>query len=176
MSDPFIGEVHFFPYTFVPYGWAACDGALLPVIQQQALYALINNQFGGTPGSNFNLPDLRSRAAVGASTVPGPGLTLWANGTVEGQENVGLTLQEYPAHSHSLSQLTALSTAGTPTAGLAFAQFNPGAKAGSTAAPNTQFSPSALAVSGQGAPHENRQPSLALLACIALDGIFPAFP
>ncbi len=175
MSEPFFGEVHFFPYTFVPYGWAACDGALLPVSQQQVLYALIHNQFGGSPGSSFKLPDLRSRAVVG--TGAGPGLpTFWENGTLEGQESVGLTLQGYPAHFHTLSQLTASSTASTPTTGMAFAQFNPGAKAGSTEAPNTQFSLSALTVSGQGAPHENRQPSLALLACIALDGIFPSFP
>src|SRR5690349_2642587 len=110
MSDPFIGQVVFFPYNFAPVGWAMCDGSQTLISQYSALYTLLGTQFGTSPNptTTFLLPDLRSRAAVGA------GGGSWSNGTKNGVESVALTLNQYPAHSHTLSQLSTASTANTP--------------------------------------------------------------
>ena len=170
MATPFVGEVRVFGFNFPPRGWAVCDGTVLPLAQNTALFSLLGTNYGGNGINTFGLPDLRGRAALGMGQ--GPGLSDRQVGEVIGAATHTLTAAEVPTHGHTLNA-TASATTGTPgptvtlanTANLAPAYRTPG-----TVVP---MSAAALGSAGGSQPHENRQPYLGLMFCIALQGIFP---
>lgn len=170
MSEPFIGEVRIFGFNFAPKGWANCEGQLLPINQNQALFAILGTAYGGNGQTNFALPDLRGRMPM--SFGQGPGLTPRNLGERVGQNDVTLTAQQIPAHSHTLRASAATATTATPSAGVSLAPTN-GARV-YKAPGNTVTSGAGLTSTGGGQPHPNRQPYLALRFCIALNGFFPS--
>jgi microcystin-dependent protein len=170
MSDPFLGEVRMFATNFAPIGWAACDGQLMPISQSTALFSLLGTQFGGNGVATFALPDLTGRVAIGSGA--GPNLTQRQTGDRGGADAVTLTDATMPAHGHGL-RAGASPTTRSP-AGAALAPTANGAAAYRLPGATVAMSPAALALAGQSQPHENRPPSLALMFCIALQGIFPA--
>jgi microcystin-dependent protein len=172
MSDAFVGEVRIFGFNFAPSGWAQCDGQIMPISQNTALFSLIGTFYGGDGRSTFALPDLRNHFVLGAGT--GPGLTPRDVGERGGAAAVTLQPTQMPPHAHLL--LSALSpTASSPT-GAAMAPTLNGTPAYHAASALVPMSPSALAPAGGSQPHENRQPALTLNYCIALQGVFPPRP
>ncbi len=172
MSDPFVGEVRMFGCNFAPTGWAACDGQLLPIAQNTALFSLLGTTFGGNGTSNFALPDLRDRVAIG--TGQGPGLSLREAGESGGSAAVTLTQAQIPAHSHGL--MAALSPTGPSPAASALAPSANSAPVYHAPGVNVAMAATALAPAGGSQAHENRPPALVLNFCIALQGIYPSRP
>ncbi len=170
--EPFIGEIKLFAGNFAPRGWAFCDGQLMPIAQWQALFSILGTQFGGDGRTTFALPDLRGRVAVHPGT--GPGLHSYRAGDKGGAEQVGLTVNQIPAHSHSLNANTNTGDHPDP-AGAALADTKGRdrdyLKSGDV---NTSMSAQSIGSSGGGQPHENRQPYLAVHYIIALQGVFPS--
>ncbi len=170
MSDPFIGTIRLVGFNFAPVGWALCQGQPLPISQYTALFSLIGTYFGGDGVQTFNLPDLRSRTALGQGQ--GPGLSNYVQGQAGGQETVSLTVQQAPAHTHTMM---AAAGATTPNPGAAVVLGTPPAAVrmyGSSSP--TALSPASIGSFGAGGPHENREPYLGLNYIIALEGIFPS--
>jgi microcystin-dependent protein len=159
MSEPFIGQVTIFAGNFAPRGWAICDGRLLSIAQNSALFAILGTTYGGDGQVTFALPDLRGRAPIGTGN--GPGLTSRALGEAAGTETVTLTVPEMPAHTHTLVVST------TAPGGAARALEG-------ELTPNPITTAEGMGVSGGSQPHENMQPYLALNYIIALQGIFPS--
>jgi microcystin-dependent protein len=169
MADPFVAEIRIFPFNFAPKGWAWCDGQLLPLSQNTALFSLLGTTYGGDGKSNFALPDLQGRAPMHPGQ--GPGLSLHDLGETGGSETVTLLESEIPAHSHGwhasqadgISQIAAAEMLAT---GIGINQY---------AAPGAlqALSPNALAPAGGDQPHNNLQPYLTFYFCIALQGVFP---
>ncbi len=169
MADPFVAEIRIFPFNFAPKGWAWCDGQLLPLSQNTALFSLLGTTYGGNGKSNFALPDLQGRAAMHPGQ--GPGLSLHDLGETGGSETVTLLESEIPAHSHGVVASQADGIDQTPVGSLLAA----GVAIGQYAAPGalTSLSPNALAPAGGDQPHNNLQPYLTFFFCIALQGVFP---
>jgi len=170
MADPFVAEIRIFPFNFVPRGWAWCDGQLLPLSQNTALFSLLGTTYGGNGMSNFALPDLQGRAAMHPGQ--GPGLSLHDLGETLGSETVTLIESEIPSHSHTLSFTSETANTNIPT-GAYFAkspQKNASVYINSTSNLKTG---SYLAPSGGDQPHNNMQPYLTFYFCIALQGVFP---
>jgi microcystin-dependent protein len=169
MSDPFLGTIRLVGFNFAPIGWALCQGQALPISQNTALFSLIGTTFGGDGVQTFNLPDLRSRVAVGQGQ--GPGLSSYVQGQTGGQEGVALTIQQAPMHSHALM---AAGTATTPNPGPSLALGTPdvAVRLYGSGSP-TPLASSSIGNFGGSVSHENRQPFLALNYIIALQGIFP---
>jgi microcystin-dependent protein len=173
MADPFIAEIRIFPFTFAPKGWAWCNGQLMPLSQNTALFALLGTIYGGNGSSNFALPDLQGRAPMHPGQ--GPGLS-WHNlGETGGSETVTLLQSEMPAHQHALRaatqdngdvSLVSNSASLAPSSGGTLYQDSA----------NTTLSPQALTPVGGDAPHNNMQPYLTFYFCIALQGVFPPRP
>jgi len=169
MSDQFVGEVRLFGCNFAPTGWATCDGQLLPIGQNTALFSLLGTNYGGDGRSNFALPNLRNSLAVGVGV--GPGLTPRQVGETGGSTMVTLLESQMPQHDHAL--MSALSpTTGNPALA-ALAPTANGAPAYHAAASLAPMAAGALTATGGSQPHENRHPALQLNFCIALQGIFP---
>jgi microcystin-dependent protein len=170
MSDPFLGMIRLVGFNFAPIGWALCQGQVLPISQNTALFSLIGTTFGGDGVQTFNLPDLRGRVAVGQGQ--GPGLSPYAQGQTGGQEGVAFSVQEAPAHTHTLM---AAGNVTTPNPGPSFALGTPAAAVRMYGAGSpTPLAASSIGSFGGSASHENRQPFLALNFIIALQGIFPS--
>lgn len=170
MADPFVAEIRIFPFNFAPKGWAWCDGQLMPLSQNTALFSLLGTTYGGDGKSNFALPDLRGAAPMHPGQ--GPGLSLHDLGEEGGAETVTLLESEIPAHSHQMrgaAQDPALAKAVNPSASWALSQGG-GIYQGSS---NTQLAAEALAPSGGDQPHNNMQPYLTFYFNIALQGVFP---
>lgn len=170
MADPFVAEIRIFPFNFAPKGWAFCNGQLLPISQNTALFSLLGTTYGGDGKSTFSLPDMQGNAPMHPGQ--GPGLSQHFLGEAGGTETVTLLESEMPTHSHSLmasvqeagSRLPANETFASGVGGIA--QYAaPGAL--------TPLSPSAVTPSGGSAPHNNMQPYLTLNFNIALQGVFP---
>ncbi len=170
MSEPFLGEVRLFPYNFAPRGWAFCQGQLLPINQNQALFSLLGTTYGGDGRVTFALPDLRGRVPL--SSGQGPGLSDYTLGQSGGTEAVTLGVNEMPTHSHPVAANGRQSNRpgpngrvpGRASAGDVYAASGNGAvMAAETIVPT-----------GGGQPHTNVQPYLAMNYCIALTGIFPS--
>lgn len=172
MADPFIAEIRIFPFNFAPRGWAWCDGQLMPLSQNTALFSLLGTTYGGNGKSNFALPDLQGRAPMQPGQ--GPGLSLHDLGETGGSETVTLLESEMPAHSHALNTSQSDGISSTPIG----QQLATGIGLGMYAAPSAlaAMSPNALAPAGGDQPHNNMQPYLTFYFCIALQGIFPARP
>jgi microcystin-dependent protein len=169
MADPFVAEIRIFPFNFAPKGWAWCDGQLLPLSQNTALFSLLGTTYGGNGKSNFALPDLQGRAPMHPGQ--GPGLSLHDLGETGGSETVSLLESEIPAHSHSLVASQADGVERTPNGQLLATGI--GISAYQTPGPLTQLSPNGLAPAGGDQPHNNLQPYLTFYFCIALQGVFP---
>jgi len=173
MSDPFVGEIRIFGFNFPPHGWAFCDGQLMPISQNTALFSLLGTYYGGDGRSTFALPNLQGQAALQPGQ--GPGLSLRDVGESGGESAVTLLTSEIPAHSHT-AQGSTLGDQTSPqgnfwgTAHVGRQTDNRyAASKGSGALMNIQ----ALALAGGGLPHNNMHPYLALNFCIALQGVFP---
>lgn len=169
MSDPFVAEIRVLPFNFAPRGWASCDGQLMPISQNTALFSLIGTYYGGDGKSTFALPNLGGRFAM--SPGQGPGLSPRDLGETTGQASLSLTVNQLPSHSHALragGMPGSTSPAGNVMAPTA--NGSPVYRAPGTAA---VMAGAAISPAGAGQPHENRQPYLALTFCIALQGIFP---
>ena len=170
MSDPFVAEIRIFPFNFAPKGWAFCNGQLLPLSQNTALFSLLGTTYGGDGKSTFALPNLQGSASMHWGQ--GPGLSLYDEGQTGGEETVTLIQTELPAHAH---QASGASGSG-PTSP---ANNTWGAGAGRTPPPTyVDGSPNvimgnALSIAGGSQPHNNMQPYLTLNFCIALQGIYP---
>ena len=179
MASPFVAEIRIFACNFAPKGWAQCNGQLLPISQNTALFSLLGTFYGGDGKSTFALPDLQGSDAVHCGNGPGPGLQEWFIGQMQGEQFVTLLDSEMPAHNHSLVGTTANATVATAGGNqqakgfLGGLQASTSAKMYSTAAPNTQLSPMALAMAGGSLPHNNMMPYLTLNFCIAMQGVFP---
>lgn len=170
MADPFVAEIRIFPFNFAPRGWAWCDGQLLPLSQNTALFSLLGTTYGGNGMSNFALPDLQGRAPMHPGQ--GPGLSLHDLGETGGSETVTLLESEIPAHPHTLS------TSIRPADSLSPSTLAVGTGNNAYAPPGnaTLASSQALAPAGSGQPHNNMQPYLTFYFCIALQGVFPPRP
>lgn len=162
--DPFLGEIRMVGFNYDPRGWAYCNGQLLSIAQNTALFSLLGTTYGGDGMNTFALPDLRSRVPVHAAGGRGNGLTNRILGEQFGQDSVTLTPQEMPAHAHAVPTASVQSS-DRPGAGLAPA---PG---GSYESP-TSIIPGQQVGGNQ--PHENAQPSLGVNFVIALEGIYPS--
>jgi microcystin-dependent protein len=169
MADPFVAEIRIFPFNFAPKGWAWCDGQLLPISQNTALFSLLGTTYGGNGKSNFALPDLQGRAPMHPGQ--GPGLSLHDLGETGGSETVSLLESEIPAHSHGFTASQGDGTDQTPVG----QRLASGIGIGPYAAPAalTQLSPNMLAPAGGDQPHNNMMPYLTFYFCIALQGVFP---
>jgi len=167
--DPFVAEIRIFPFNFAPKGWAFCDGQLLPISQNTALFSLLGTTYGGDGKSNFALPDMQGNAPMHKGQ--GPGLSLHDLGETGGSTTVTLLTTEIPAHSH-----TAMASAADGTSRLPPGQLlATGVGIGQYAAPGalTQLALNALTPAGGDQPHNNMMPYLTLNFCIALQGVFP---
>lgn len=176
MADPYIGEVRNFGFNYAPYRWAACNGTIIPIQQNTALFSLMGTSFGGNGTSNFALPNLAARAPGGQGN--GAGLTPRDLGEAYGQQAVTLLVTEIPAHNHGGIQVweggSGTRTA-EPTASSALSNSDFTNVYG-TPTVQVAMSPYAISITGNGLPHENRQPALFTNFCIALDGVYPSFP
>lgn len=166
MSEPFIAEVRIFPYNFAPRGWAFCNGQILSIAQNTALFSLIGTTYGGNGQTTFALPNLQGRTPVGVGQ--GPGLSSYTQGEEGGLEAVTLTPQELPVHTHTLNAVSDAATSGTPSGAMQLATANT-----SIYGPAQNLTPMA-GLGSAAQPHNNRQPFLVLHFCIALQGIFPS--
>jgi len=177
MDNPFLGTISLFAGNFAPRGWAFCNGQILPIAQNTALFSILGTTYGGNGQTTFALPDLRGRAPIHWGQ--GPGLTNRELGEVSGSENVTLISTQMPIHNHMVAANTALGTQGTPTGNLLALSTDPGAGGNplnfiEPAAPNTSMAPNMIGQAGGSQPHNNMQPYLAVSFIIALEGIFPS--
>ena len=177
MADPFVAEIRIFPFNFAPSGWAMCNGQLLPLSQNTALFSLLGTVYGGDGKSNFALPNLQGSAPMHPGQ--GQGLSLRDLGEQSGSESVTLLQSEIPVHNHQVQATAANGNIDAP-AGTVLARGNFGFQGttGSVAlysndAPNTAMSLQAMALAGGGLPHNNMQPYLTMNFCIAMQGVFP---
>ncbi|SOU08872.1 phage tail protein [Xanthomonas arboricola] len=177
MTEPYIGEIQLFGFDYNPYGWAFCNGATLPIMQNTTLYSLLGVAYGGNGSSTFQLPNFSAR--VGCQQGAGPGLTPHSLGSNFGSASESLLSTQIPMHQHGvniLSQPDVTKKTGTPANGVALSSLNVNTERPFLAvAPDKQFSPTMLLPTGSGQAHENRQPYLAVNFCIALQGDYPAF-
>jgi microcystin-dependent protein len=170
VSDPFVAEIRLFAGNFPPNGWAFCNGQLLPIAQNTALFSLLGTNYGGDGKTTFGLPDLRSRAAIQPGT--GPGLTERQLGETGGDASVTLTTAQLPGHVHALQASSALATT-TAANGNMLATVNAPNPPWHEPVAMAPMGPNVLMASGGGAPHQNMQPYLHVSFMIATQGIFP---
>jgi microcystin-dependent protein len=180
--DPFIGEIKMWSFEWAPRNWALCNGQELPIVQNQALYSLLGNQFGEPSSSQmFKLPDLRGRTPIGAGLYqPSPAIS-YIQGTALGSETVTLHATNLPRHDHGLAAMPVAGTAPFPDATLTFANVVPDTTTTTQAFNAYQPVPAdqqSLAVttvtdSGGGMAHDNMQPFLVMNFCICISGIYP---
>ena len=170
VSEPFVGEIRMFGFNFPPQGWAFCDGQLLSISQNAALFSLLGTTYGGDGESNFALPDLRSRVPV--SQGQGEGLSSYAEGQAGGTETVTLAAAQMPAHTHAVSASSSPAASERP-AGRVLAR-SPDHSYIPEPDTDTVMNAKMIGEAGNSQPHDNIQPYLALNFCIALQGVFPA--
>jgi microcystin-dependent protein len=179
MGTPYMSEIRIMAFDFAPQGWAQCNGQLLPINSNQALFSLLGTTFGGNGQTTFGLPDLRGRIAIDE----GNGHAL---GEVGGEQGHTLTVAELPTHIHTFNvdaTTPASSNVTTPAANTVFGQSVGAPSTGSSfavsmydvpSAGTQAMAPATLATTGGSQPHENMQPYLVLNFCIALQGVFPS--
>ena len=172
MSDQFLAEIRIFPFNFAPTGWAFCDGQLMPISQNTALFSLLGTTYGGDGKSTFALPDMQGNAPMQPGQ--GQGLSLRDLGEMSGVQNVTLIQTEIPVHTHNLQASNQVGTDRTPQ-GEVLAR-SAGLNLYKASGSIVQLDPKALTPAGGSLPHNNMQPYLTLNFCIALQGIFPQRP
>ncbi len=164
MATPYLGELRIFSFGFAPRGWAVCNGQLLPINQNQALFSILGATFGGNGTTTFALPNLQGRIPMHTSTT-------YPLGDAGGEDSHQLTTPEIPGHTHQVNASAAPASThkiiGNVWATTSANQYAAGA-------PTTTLNPGAVANTGSGEPHENRPPLLGVNICIALAGIFPS--
>jgi microcystin-dependent protein len=163
MADPFMGEIRLMSFNFAPQGWAQCNGQLLPINQNQALFSLLGTTFGGNGQTNYALPDMRGRAPIHV----GAGHTL---GEKAGEASHTLTIAELPTHTHVANANSGNATTPVPTNNLLGAANNLYAAATNL----TSLGPTMINNIGGSQPHANMQPYIVVTYAIALQGIFPS--
>jgi microcystin-dependent protein len=171
MADPFVAEIRIFPFNFPPKGWAWCDGQLLPLSQNTALFSLLGTTYGGNGKSNFALPDLQGRAPMHPGQ--GPGLSLRDLGETGGSETVTLLESEIPSHSHGLRGSSDDGDLKAPTPNRVLARSLGGSAYQSSSVGLQPMAIEAATPAGGSAPHNNMQPYLTFYFNIALQGVFP---
>jgi microcystin-dependent protein len=169
MSSPFVGEIRIFAWNFAPAGWAMCDGQLMPISENEALFNLIGTTYGGDGQSTFALPDLRGRFAVHQGH--GNGTSSYTLGEQTGTETVTLTVQQLPAHSHAAN--AAIGGNDLSPGGHLWSTDADGNTAAYHDTSNAQMAPGAIGPVGGSQPHDNMQPFLAITFIISLFGVFP---
>lgn len=169
MTDPFLAEIRMMGFYFAPLGWALCDGQLMPISQNTALFSLLGTVYGGDGRSTFALPDVQGSAPMHPGQ--GPGLSTRVLGEIGGAPSVTLLDSEMPAHAHAFNATNSPADVSSPTADTALARST-GKQAYATGAPAAlQFQ--ALPPAGGSLPHNNLMPYLTISFCIALQGIYP---
>ena len=168
--DPFVAEIRIFPFNFAPKGWAWCDGQLMPISQNTALFSLLGTSYGGDGKSTFALPTLQGAAPMHQGQ--GAGLSERFLGEQGGEQNVTLLQTEMPVHAHALNGTNQLQQLPDPAAHTA-ARANANAYVQNPAS-YTQLNPQAIGPTGGGQPHNNMPPYLGLTFIIARQGVFPA--
>jgi microcystin-dependent protein len=170
--DPFVAEIRIFPFNFAPKGWAFCDGQILPLSQNTALFSLLGTTYGGDGKSNFALPNMQGNAPMHPGQ--GPGLSLHDLGETGGSDTVSLLESEIPSHSHTMRAHN-LDQADhqVPSPQTSIAQSANGSAFQTTTSGLVTLSDSVLAPAGGDQPHNNMQPYLTLNFCIALQGVYP---
>lgn len=166
MSEPFVGEIRMVGFNFAPIGWALCNGQLLPIAQNTALFSLLGTTYGGNGVSTFGLPDLRSRAPMHPGS--GPGLAPRNLGQGYGSESVVLSTAQMPAHGHPIEASQLQANRGNPVGGRQATTRDPVYAASCASAPGLASAPA-----GGAQAHPNMQPSLVVNFIIALQGVFP---
>ena len=177
MADPFVAEIRIFPFNFAPIGWAFCDGQLLPISQNTALFSLLGTTYGGDGKSTFALPDLQGNAAMHPGQ--GQGLSLRDLGEIGGSEFVTLLQSEMPSHAHGVGRASTAAGDSVLPENCVWAQAGAGRGAAAlyiAGPPTGKVNLNSLVPTGGSLPHNNMQPYLTLNFCIALQGVFPARP
>lgn len=175
MADPFVAEVRIFPFNFAPKGWAWCNGQLLPLSQNTALFSLIGTFYGGDGKSTFALPNMQGNAPMHPGQ--GPGLSLHDLGETGGSETVTLLVSEIPAHSHQMKATVENGTQGTLAPNITLATSIAGSLYQSNTSSNlVTMNSQAISPAGGDQPHNNMMPYLTLYFNIALQGVFPSRP
>jgi microcystin-dependent protein len=170
MADPFVAEIRIFPFNFAPTGWAFCDGQILPISQNTALFSLLGTTYGGDGRSTFALPGLQGRAAMQAGQ--GPGLSLYDLGQTGGSDTITLLESEMPVHAHALVASNEIGE-DRKAVNEAMARSTGGPLYGPVPGSPTAMAVQAVSVTGGSLPHNNMMPYLTLNFCIALQGVFP---
>jgi microcystin-dependent protein len=174
MSNPYVGEIRIFGFNFAPIGWATCDGQILPISQNTALFSLLGTNYGGNGTSTFALPNFQGD--TGVQQGQGPGLSQYFVGQQSGTTTVTLAQNNLPLHNHVINtQAAGVSSQGlhAPTSTAYLGNSDPDRLYNSTVTPTLSMAPQAIGPSGLGQPHDNMQPYLVLLFCIALQGVYP---
>ncbi len=170
--DPFIGEIRIFPFTFAPVGWAFCNGQILPIVQNTALFSILGTTYGGDGKTNFALPNLQGRVPMHWGA--GSGLTPRNLGNSGGSTTAPLTTAQMPSHNHGLVASTVASNDFRPEGKVIARPFGRGNNLYSKATqPLVPMDPSAVTATGGSQPHNNMQPYLPLNFCIAMQGLYP---
>lgn len=176
MSEPFIGEIRMFAGNFAPRGWAFCQGQILSIAQNTALFSILGTTYGGNGQTTFALPDLRGRAPMQPGQ--GPGLSSRTLGEQGGSENVTLLITQMPAHNHTVNANGSPGNGSVPTGSVWAEVVNPADNAlmgaYTNAAPNTTMSANAIGTAGGSQPHNNMSPFTCVNFIIALQGIYPS--
>jgi microcystin-dependent protein len=170
MSDPFVAEIRMFPFNFAPTGWAFCDGQLLPISQNTALFSLLGTFYGGDGKSTFALPNLQGSAPIHQGD--GAGVSERFLGEQGGSEFVTLLSSEIPLHAHNVMARAALGDQQFPD-GRSWAGNSTAKQYVAAVGTATTMAVQALSITGGSLPHNNRQPYLTVTFCIALQGVFP---
>jgi microcystin-dependent protein len=171
MADPFVAEIRIFPFNFAPKGWAWCDGQLMPISQNTALFSLLGTTYGGDGKSNFALPDLQGSAPMHPGQ--GQGLSLHDLGETGGSETVTLLQTEMPVHNHAMRAETVDPADVTSVVTTAAYAPSAGGTLYQNASDGTSLAFQALPIAGGDQPHNNMQPYLTFYFNIALQGVFP---
>jgi microcystin-dependent protein len=171
VSDPFLAEIKIFPFSFAPMGWAFCNGQLLPLSQNTALFSLLGTTYGGDGKSNFALPNMQGNSPMQPGQ--GPGLSLHDLGEMGGEQTVTLLDSEMPQHPHTLQADARPATLDTPGPANALARSSPSIYKQAASATKVNLASGILSTVGSGMPHNNMMPYLTLNFCIALRGVYP---
>jgi microcystin-dependent protein len=167
MAEPFLSEIRIMSFNFAPKGWALCNGQLLPINQNQALFSLLGTTYGGNGQTNFALPDIQGRTPIHV----GSGFTLGERG---GEQAHTVSIAETPTHTHTVNATSITATTNNPSNTLLTAQSTAANLYGSAASSLVAMSPAMVGNTGGSQAHLNMQPFLTLNFCIALQGIFPS--
>lgn len=172
MSSPFVGEIRMFGFNFPPLGFAFCNGQVMNISQNTALFSLLGTTYGGNGQSTFALPNLQGRAVM--QTGQGPGLTNRDLGEIGGAPTIALGANELPQHTHGVSVAATVDASADRSNALGNVLAKPGDSSYATSGANSAMSPGSSSVAGSGFPHNNMQPFLVINFCIALQGVFPS--